>query len=112
MVKLTWKDKLRKLVGLGVTDETAMAIAKEESDKRQKAIAAEKARLEAAAAAKKAEEEKASAAKKPAAKKAPAKKKKAPVDRDGDGLVYDGTPKQRPTPKKKTTTAKKKSSKK
>lgn len=111
MVKLTWKDKLRKLVGLGVTDETAMAIAKEESDRRQKAIAAEKARLEAAAAAKKAEEEKASAAKKPAVKKAPVKKK-APVDRDGDGLVYDGTPKQRPAPKKKTTTAKKKSSKK
>ena len=147
MVKLTWKDKVRKFFGLGLTDETAMAIAQAEYELKQKAIAAEKARLEAAAK-KKAEEEAAAKAKttkvekvkeaaaktpsqpkKPAAKKtttasttkkATTAKKPAPkkvaylldaVDGDGDGLVQDGTPHERPATPKKKAPAKKKSSK-
>lgn len=140
MVKLTWKDKVRKAFGLSLTDETAMAIAREESAKRQ----AEEARLEriraaeaaeqkrkaeeelAAKAAKRLEEVKAAAkpqtgekpkpaAKKPAVKKATTPKKatlkKDAVDGDGDGLVQDGTPFERPAPKKKATPAKKKPTK-
>ena len=140
MVKLTWKDKVRKAFGLSLTDETVMAIAREESLKK----AAEKARLDKIREEKAAEEkrkaDKELAAKvaaeleelakakpktpaKPAAKKAttPTPKKAAPkkvvafnpnaVDGDGDGLVQDGTIHERPAPKKKATPAKKKPTK-
>lgn len=141
MVKLTWKDKVRKAFGFSLTDETVMAIAREEANRK----AAEEARLEkirvakaaeekrkaeaelAAKTAKKIEEIKAAAkpqtTEKPAVKKAttPASKKATPkkavafnpnaVDGDGDGLVQDGTIWERPAPKKKATPAKKKPTK-
>lgn len=136
MVNLTWKDKVRKVFGLGLTSETAMAIAREESSRRAAEAeldniiraAAESAKLKAEAelaakTAKKLEEIKAAAkpqvAKTPAPKKATpaAPKKKAvafdpnAVDGDGDGLVQDGTIHERPAPKKKATPAKKKPTK-
>lgn len=100
MVKLTWKDKLRKLVGLGLTDETTLAIAKEEADKKQRAIAAEKARLEAAAAAK------ALVEKLETTKVAKPKKKT-----EGLAKKTTSTKKKAATPKKKAASTKKKSSK-
>ena len=114
MVKLTWKDKVRKVFGLGLTDVTAMAIAREEFDKKQKAIAAEKARLERAAAQKaelekklKESAEKSAPAKKPAAskvEKVKAAAKKTPSQPAPKKATASTTPKKatakKPAPKK------------
>ena len=87
-VEYTFLDKVRQFFGLGPTPATAEALHAEVVAKRV-ASAAAKAQVEADKAK----------AKKPAVKK-PVAFKKGAVDGDGDGLVQDGTPHERPAKKK------------
>jgi hypothetical protein len=88
-VQYTFVDKLRQFFGFGPTAATAAALHAEVLAKRAATEAAvDKARAAKLAPAKK-------AVKKPVAFKEGA------VDGDGDGLVQDGTPHERPAAKKK-----------
>jgi colicin import membrane protein len=138
MANISGWEKFRKAVTGSYSEKTELALAQERAAEKAAAIAIEKAKAEAAAKKKAAEEAaskaesarvakvkadaermaKNAAPKKTSAgtgkttsvtptKKAPAKK--LPKDGDGDGKIFDGTPQERPAPKKKT--APKKSSK-